>query len=163
MTAYFCRRSLCFAVKIFIYDGIFFAVSLFSKFRGLEDYSTPSSALHIREFAARICRANLPQQFAVAICRENMPQEFAGYLLREFAVAICRGIFVFVSKFFFVYVTKSCFYESKPFSYVSKTFLLLRFSLSAVFFFVVAVAVMDHRTFYYKNFFYKKTCTRLKS
>ena len=163
MTAYFCRRSLCFAVKIFIYDGIFFAVSLFSKFRGLEDYSTPSSALHIWEFAARICRANLPQQFAVAICRENMPQEFAGYLLREFAVAICRGIFVFVSKFFFVYVTKSCFYESKPFSYVSKTFLLLRFSLSAVFFFVVAVAVMDHRTFYYKNFFYKKTCTRLKS
>ena len=163
MTAYFCRRSLCFAAKIFIYDGIFFAVSLFSKFRGLEDYSTPSSALHIREFAARICRANLPQQFAVAICRENMPQEFAGYLLREFAVAICRGIFVFVSKFFFVYVTKSCFYESKPFSYVSKTFLLLRFSLSAVFFFVVPVAVMDHRTFYYKNFFYKKTCTRLKS
>ena len=134
MTAYFCRRGLCFAVKIFIYDGIFFAVSLFSKCRGLEDYSTPSSALHIREFAARICRANLPQQFAVAICRENMPQEFAGYLLREFAVAICRGIFVFVSKFFLVYVTKSCFYESKPFSYVSKTFLLLRFSLSAVFF-----------------------------
>ena len=134
MTAYFCRRGLCFAVKIFIYDGIFFAVSLFSKFRGLEDYPTPSSALHIREFAARICRANLPQQFAVAICRENMPQEFAGYLLREFAVAICRGIFVFVSKFFLVYVTKSCFYESKPFSYVSKTFLLLRFSLSAVFF-----------------------------
>ena len=137
MTAYFCRRGLCFAVKIFIYDGIFFAVSLFSKFRGLEDYSTPSSALHIREFAARICRANLPQQFAVAICRENMPQEFAGYLLREFAVAICRGIFVFVSKFFLVYVTKSCFYESKPFSYVSKTFLLLRFSLSAVFFFLL--------------------------
>ena len=87
-----------------------------------------------QEFAVQICRANLPQQFAVAICRENMPQEFAGYLLREFAVAICRGIFVFVSKFFLVYVTKSCFYESKPFSYVSKTFLLLRFSLSAVFF-----------------------------
>ena len=83
---------------------------------------------------SRICRKNLPCKFAVQICRANLPQGFAGYLLREFAVAICRGIFVFVSKFFLVYVTKSCFYESKPFSYVSKTFLLLRFSLSAVFF-----------------------------
>ena len=83
-------------------------------------YSTPSSALHIREFA-------------VAICRENLPPEFT--------VAICRQFFVFVSKSFFVYVNKSCLYESKPFSYVSKTFLFVRFSLLTVFLFVIAVTV----------------------
>ena len=89
-------------------------------------------------FAARICRKNLPQEFAVAICLENLPQEFA--------VAICPGIFVFVSKSSFVYVSKSCFYQSKPFLYVSKTFFFGRFSLLTVFLFVIAVAVMGHRT-----------------
>ena len=35
MTACFCRRSLCFAVKIFHIRWHFFAVGLFPKFRGL--------------------------------------------------------------------------------------------------------------------------------
>ena len=80
-----------FIFKIFIYDGIFFAVSLFSKFRGLEDYSTPSSALHIREFAARICRANLPCKFAATICSGYLPREYAAGICRLFAPRICRG------------------------------------------------------------------------
>ena len=71
---------------------------------------------------------------------ENLPQEFA--------VPICRGhfLFVFVIKSFFVYVSKSCLYERKPFLYVSKSFLFVRFTLLTVFLFVIAVAVMGHRT-----------------
>ena len=103
---------------------------------------------------------NLPCEFAATICRGYLPREYAAGICWLFAPRICRGYLPWV---FCIYVTKSCFYESKPFSYVSKTFLLLRFSLSAVFLFVVALAVMDHRTFYYKNFSYRKTCTRLKS
>ena len=93
-----------------------------------------------QEFAVAIYRENLPQEFVVAICRENMPQEFP--------VAIYHGSlpFEFVSKSFFVYVSKSCLYGSKPFSYVSKTFWFVRFSLLAVFLFVIAVAVMGDRT-----------------
>ena len=90
------------------------------------------------EFAARICRGYLPREFAAGICRGNLPQEFA--------VAICRGFFVYVSEYFFVYVSKSCLYGSKPFLHVSETFLFVRFSLSIVFLFVIAVAVMGHRT-----------------
>ena len=89
---------------------------------------------------SRIFCGNLPRELAVAICRENLPQEFA--------VAICRGYlpFVFVIKSFFVYVSKSCLYERKPFLYVSKSFLFVRFSLLTMFLFVIAVAVMGHRT-----------------
>ena len=86
-------------------------------------YSTQSFASHVREFA-------------VAICRENMPQEFAE--------AICCGFFVFISKSSFVYVSKSCFYQSRAFLYVSKTFLFVKFSLLTVLLFVIAVAVMGH-------------------
>ena len=82
-------------------------------------YSAQSSALHIREFAVGICRKNLPQEFAVGVWRGYLP-------------------FVFVSKSFSVYVSKSCLY-------VSKTFLFVRFSLLTVFLFVIAVAVMGHR------------------
>ena len=74
------------------------------------------------------------------VCRGNLPQEFA--------VAICSGLFVFVSKSFFVYVSKSCSYGSKSFLYVSQTFLFMRFSLLTVFLFVIAVAVMGHRTYF---------------
>ena len=57
----------------------------------------------LREFAARICRENLSWLF----CHDNMPQELA--------LANCRGTFVSASKLFFVYVSKSCFHENKPF------------------------------------------------
>ena len=107
-------------------------------------YSTQSSDLHIQEFAVGICRENSPWEFAARICRGYLPREFAvgiccknlpclfaagifrGYLLREFAAEICRGYlpWLFVRKSFFVYVTKSCSYESKPFLYVSNTFYL---------------------------------------
>ena len=71
-----------------------------------EDYSTPSSGLHIQEFVVGICRWNLPQ---------------------EFVLAICCGLFIFVSKSFLVYASNSCLYGSKLFLYVSKTFYLWDF------------------------------------
>ena len=88
---------------------------------------------------SRICCGNLPWLFAAGICRRNLPWEFAA--------AVCRGIFVFVRKSFFVYVSKSCLYGSKPFLYVSKTCLFVRFSLLTVFLFDIVVAVMGHRSF----------------
>ena len=81
---------------------------------------------------------NLPWLFVSRICRGNLPQEFA--------VAICRGFFVYVSESFFVNVSKSCLYGSKPFLYVSKIFWFMRFSLSTVFLFVIAVAFMGYRS-----------------
>ena len=114
-------------------------------------YSAQSSALHIQEFTIAICCENLLQEFAMAICCENLPQEFAvgiccKNLLWLFASRICHGYlpFVFVSNSFFVYVSKSCLYESKPFLHVGKTFLFVRFSSLTVFLFVIAVAVMGH-------------------
>ena len=68
-------------------------------------HSTQSSALHIREFAARICRGYLPREFAAGICRGYLP-------------------FVFVSKSFSVYVSKSCLYESKPFFLCEQNFFI---------------------------------------
>ena len=109
--------------------------------------------LHILTYS-RTCRGNLPREFAMAICHENLSWKFAagicrGYLPWEFAAGICRGFlpFVFVSKSFFVYVSKCCLDESKPFLYVSKTLLFVRFSLLTVFLFVIAVAPMAHRTY----------------
>ena len=67
----------------------------------------------------RICRGNLPRELAVGIGRRNLPWLFT--------VVICYGFFVYVNKFFFVYVNKSCLFGSKPFLYVSKTFLFVRF------------------------------------
>ena len=63
----------------------------------------------------------------------------------EFAVGICRGVFVYISESFFVYVSKSCLYGGKPFLYVCKTFWFVRFSLLTVFLLVIVVAVMGHR------------------
>ena len=72
-----------------------------------------------QEVALWICCKNLPWLFATRIyrgyCRENMPQELV--------VAICRGFFAFVSKSFSVYVSTSCFYESKPF-FICKIFFI---------------------------------------
>ena len=60
-------------------------------------------------------------------------------------MAICRGFFVLVSKSFCVYDSKSFLHGRKPFLYVSKTFLFARFSLLAVFLFVIIEAVIGHR------------------
>ena len=128
-----------------------FSFSSHVKLSHIEVYCTPSSALHIREFVVGICCESLPWLFAERICRNNLSWEFAtrichGYLPREFAVAICRGFFVFVSKSIFVYVRKSCLHGSKPFLYLSKFFLSVRFCLLTVFLFVIVVAVMGPRT-----------------
>ena len=111
-------------------------------------------------FAVGICRKNLPWLFTVNICRSYLRWEFAaancrGNLSWPFAVRICRGhlpcIFVYVRKSFFVYVSKSCLYGSKPFLDVSESFLFVRFSLLMMFHFVITVAVMGHRSFHYST------------
>ena len=95
--------------------------------------------LHTIFFIAylRICRDYLLQEFAVANCCENLPWKFAA--------GICRGFFVYISEFFFVYVSKPCLYEGKPFLYVCKTFWFVRFSLLTVLLLVIVVEVMGHR------------------
>ena len=103
-----------------------------------------------QDFSVGICRRNLPWLFAAKICRRILPWKFAagicsGNVPQKFAVAICCGFFVFLSKSFFVYASKSCLYRSKPFWCLSKMFLFVRFSLLAVFLFVIAVVVMGHR------------------
>ena len=139
-----------------------FSLSLRVKLSHTADYSTPSSALHIREFVVGICLENLPWLFAAKICRRNLPWKFP--------VPVCREFSVFVRKFFFAltkrntankenltnkkglltckkgllpykqdYVNKSCLYGSKPFLHVSKSFLFMRFSLLVVFLFVIAL------------------------
>ena len=80
----------------------------------------------------RICRGNLPRQFTAGICRGYLPWEFAVGICRENLPRICRGylpwVFVYASKSFFIYVSKSCLYGSKPFLYARKT-LFVRFFL----------------------------------
>ena len=100
-------------------------------------------------FGAAVCRGNLPPLFAVGICRDYLPWLFS--------VVICREVFVNVSKSFFVYVSKSCLYGSKPFLDVSETFLFMRFSLLMMFIFVIAMAVMGHRNIL---FFFLVYCTK---
>ena len=84
------------------------------------------------------------QALAAGICCD--------YLSLEFAVAICRGFFVHVSKSF-LYVRKSHLYGRKLFLSVSRTFLFVRFSLLITFLFVIAVPVMGHRTLGFSNLF----------
>ena len=125
---------------------ILIAVALLPVFFYLHAWSSPTQRMLHTIFCIaylRICPGYLPQEFAVAICRRNLPWEFA--------VAICRGFFVYVSESFFVNVSKSCLYGSKPFLYVSKIFWFIRFSLSTVFLFVIAVAIMGYRSILLKQ------------
>ena len=128
-----------------------FFLSSRMKLSHTEDSFTPSSVLHIWEFAVAICRKNLPQEFAVGICRRYLLWLFAARICRgslpwESAVAIFRGCFVYTSQSFFVYVSKFCLYGGKPFYYVCKTFWCVRFSLLTVFLLAIVVAVMGHRS-----------------
>ena len=93
------------------------------------------------EFSARTCRGYLRQELAMGICHENLPQDFA--------VAIfCVDLpFAFVSESSFLYVNKSCYMKGNLFCMWAKLFLFARFSLLTVFLFVIAVAVMGHRTY----------------
>ena len=99
---------------------------LFSSY--LHTWSSPTQRIHHNIFCitySRICRGNLPWLFAMS--------------------------FLFVSKSFFAYVSKSSLYESKPFLYVRKFFLFVKFSFLTVFLFVIAVAVMSHCTSPFHN------------
>ena len=95
--------------------------------------------LHILTYS-RTCRGNLPREFAMVICHENLSWKFSARIFRRnlpwlFAVRICRGFlsFVFVTKSFFVYVSKCCLDESKPFLYVRETFFICEiFFISSV-------------------------------
>ena len=105
---------------------------------------TPS---HI--FVMAICRGVLPWEFAVAICRGNLPQLFAVEICHSYLLWVC---FVYVSKPFclsksFFFASKSFLFESKPFLICKqKLFLFPRISSLTLFLFVIAVAVMGHRT-----------------
>ena len=95
------------------------------------------------EFAEEICRRNLPWLFPARICRENLPQEFAvAICLENLLSPFCRGFFVYINESFFVYMSKSCLYGGKPFSYVCKTFWFVTFSLLTVFLLVIIMVVM---------------------
>ena len=83
-----------------------------------------------------ICNGYLPWLFAAGICRSYLPRVCFVYVSKPF---FC------VSKSFF-FVSKSFWIESKPFLYVGKTFLFMSISLLTMFLFVIAVAVMGHRT-----------------
>ena len=64
-------------------------------------HSTQSSALHIREFAARICRGYLPREFAAAICRGNLPWVFAICICKKILLFICeQTLFIWEQSFF---------------------------------------------------------------
>ena len=113
-----------------------------------------STPLHVREFAVRIFRKNLPWLFEAGTCHGNLSQEFAVVICHEnlpqdFAVAIfCVNLpFAFVSESSFLYVNKSCYMKGNLFCMWAKLFLFARFSLLTVFLFVIAVAVMGHRTY----------------
>ena len=76
--------------------NLFFFSSSRVKLSYTEDYVTPFSTLHIREFAVGICRENLPWLFAAGFCRGNLLLEFAVGICREnlpceFDIEICRG------------------------------------------------------------------------
>ena len=147
---------------ILIAFALLFVFSLSSsvKLSHTEDSFTPSSVLHIWEFAAGICRGYLPQEFAAGICRGDLPQEFAVRICRRnllwvFATRICRrnlpwlfsvGFCIYKAILFFVYLSKSCLYGGKPFLYVCKTFWFVRFFLLTVFLLVIVMAIMGHRS-----------------
>ena len=66
-------------------------------------HSTQSSALHIREFAARICRGYLPREFAAAICRGNLPWVFAICICKKILLFICEQTLFIWEQSFFIY------------------------------------------------------------
>ena len=97
-------------------------------------------------FAVGICRGHLPWEFAAAICRGNSPRLLTAAICRENLLWLFAVGFVYASKSFLVYVSKSCLYGSKPFLDVSKSFLFVKCSLLMVLLFVIVMEVMGHRT-----------------
>ena len=93
------------------------------------------------------CPGNVPQLFGVGICRIYVPWLFAvglfcgGDLPQLFALGlfcVCKQTFLLCERIFF--------FVSKAFLYEQNFFLFKRISFLAVFLFVIAVAVIDHRT-----------------
>ena len=90
-----------------------------------------STPLHVREFAVRIFRKNLPWLFEAGTCHGNLSQEFAVVICHEnlpqdFAVAIfCVDLpFAFVSESSFLYVNKSCYMKGNLFCMWAKLFFI---------------------------------------
>ena len=105
-------------------------------------YYTPSSPLHVPEFAARICRGYLTQEFAVRICRKNLPWLFAARICRRnlpwvFAGCTCKQI-CFSTCEQILFIWKQTFF-------IREQNFFVRFSLLTVFLFAIAVTVMGHR------------------
>ena len=108
---------------------------------------TPS---HI--FAMTVCRDSLPQLFVVGICRSYLSWEFTvdicrGNVLQLFAVGlfcVCKQTFFLFKQILFLL---NLFYLKENVFYIwAKLSLFIRISLLTVFLFVIAVAVMGHRT-----------------
>ena len=128
-----------------------------------EDYSIPSSTLHIWKFAVEICCVNLHWLFAVVICREKLPQDFAvritpqkfavaiccENLPQEFAVEICHGylprVFRIFKQIVFCLCEQILFIWKLVFFICEQNFFICEIFLLTVFLFVIAVAVMGHR------------------
>ena len=104
---------------------VFFLSSRVKVFR-TEDCSTPSSVLHIREFAVAICRRNLPW---------------------EFFARICRGFFCIYKRILFCICEQILFIWKQTFFICEQNVLICEiFSINSVLF-VTVVAVMGHRTY----------------
>ena len=108
---------------------------------------TPS---HI--FVMTVCRDSLPQLFVVGICRSYLSWEFTvdicrGNVLQLFAVGlfcVCKQTFFLFEQILFLL---NLFYLKENVFYIwAKLYLFIRISLLTVFLFVIAVAVMGHRT-----------------
>ena len=67
-----------------------------------EDCSTPSSVLHIWEFAVAICRTNLPWLITARICRGDLPWVFCIY--KRILFCICEQILFIWRQTFFICV-----------------------------------------------------------
>ena len=100
-----------------------------------EDSSTPSSVLHIWEFAVAICRKKLPQEFAVGICRR--------YLLWLFAARICRGNLPWLFSVGFLYI------QVNPFLYMWANLVYMEANL-----FYMCAKLFDLWDFLYQQCFF---------
>ena len=111
-------------------------------------------------FAVEICRSYLPWLFAAAVCRSYLPWEFAvgicrSYLSWVFAVGlffVCKQTFFLCERIFLLCKQTFFYWKRTFFIWEQNFFLFMRISFLTVFLFVIAVAVMGHRTFEYKSF-----------
>ena len=83
---HFWRNGLLSLNKLFLLFVFFLSSPV--KLYHTEDYSTPSSALHIQRFVVGICRGYLPREFASEICRGYLPCVFC--ICKQILFCICE-------------------------------------------------------------------------